>query len=86
VASSDAPAQSLRKEYKALNKKAVLAKETAKSQKEAAATKMFQFYANLMSLDAKYTWNKIVREQMEADPFKDLKGMSRKGPRGLSWE
>jgi hypothetical protein len=37
-------------------------------------------------LDAKYAWNKIVKEQMEADPFKDLQGMSRKGPRGLFWE
>ncbi len=27
-------------------------------------------------------WNKIVREQMEADPFKDIQGVSRKGPRG----
>ncbi len=38
---------------------------------------------NLLSLDAKYAWNKIVREQTEADPFEDLQGMSRKGPRGL---
>jgi hypothetical protein len=30
--------------------------------------------------------NKIVREQTEADPFKDLQGVSRKDPRGLSWE
>jgi hypothetical protein len=44
---------------------------------------MFQFYANLFSLDAKYSLNKIVREQTEADLFKDLKGVSRKGPRGL---
>jgi hypothetical protein len=44
---------------------------------------MFQFYANLLSLDARYTWNKIVWEQTEADPFKDLQGVSRKGPRGL---
>jgi hypothetical protein len=44
---------------------------------------MFQFYANLLSLDAKYAWNKIVKEQTEADPFKDLQGVSRKGPRGL---
>jgi hypothetical protein len=29
---------------------------------------------------------KIVREQTEADPYKDLKGMSRKGPRGLLHE
>ncbi len=86
AALSNAPAQNLCKEYKALYKKAVLAKETTKNQKEAAATEMFQFYANLFSLDTKYVWNKIVREQMEADLFKDLKGMSRKGPRGLLQE
>ncbi len=28
-------------------------------------------------------WNKIVREQTETDPYKDVKGVSRKGPRGL---
>jgi hypothetical protein len=44
---------------------------------------MFWFYVNLLSSDAKYSWNKIVREQMEAHPFKNLQGMSRKGPRGL---
>ncbi len=53
AASSDTPAQNLCKEYKALYEKAVLVKETAKNQKEAAATKMFQFYANLLSLDVK---------------------------------
>ncbi len=37
-------------------------------------------------MDAKYLWNKTVWEQTEADPFKDLHGVSRKGPRGLSWE
>jgi hypothetical protein len=34
-------------------------------------------------LDAKYAWNKTVREQTEADPFMDPQGVSRKGPRGL---
>jgi hypothetical protein len=58
-------------------------KEIAKNKREAAATKMFQFYSNLLSSDAKYLWNKIVQEQTEADPFKDLQGMSSKGPRGL---
>jgi hypothetical protein len=58
-------------------------KETAKNKREAAATKMFQFYTNLLSLDSKYAWNKIVREQPEADLFKDLQGVPRKGPRGL---
>jgi hypothetical protein len=66
--------------------KATFAKETAKNKREAAATKMFYFYANLLSSDAKYSWNKIVREQMEADQFKDLQGVSRKGPRGLLQE
>ncbi len=83
AALSNAPAPELCKEYKAICKKAIFAKETAKNQKDAAATKMFQFYTNLLSLDAKYAWNKIVREQMEMDLYKDLNGVSKKGPRGL---
>jgi hypothetical protein len=80
------PAPELCKEYEALYNKATFVKETAMNKGEAAATKMFQFYANLLSLDAKYSWNKIVWEHLEADPFKDLQGVSKKGPRGLSWE
>jgi hypothetical protein len=72
--------------YQALYNKATFAKKTTKNKRKAAATKMFQFYPNFLSLDAKYAWNKIVQEQTEADPFKDLQGMSRKGPRGLSRE
>ncbi len=83
TALSNAPAPDLCEEYNALYDKAMFAEETAKNKKEAAATKMFQFYANLLSLDAKYAWNKIVWEQMEADSYKDLKGVSKKGPRGL---
>jgi hypothetical protein len=79
----DATAPDLCLECKALYEKAIATKEAAKVQKDAAATKMFQFYANLLSSDAKYAWNKIVWEQTEADPYKDLQGMSRKGPRGL---
>ncbi len=45
---------------------------------------MFQVYANLLSADVKYVWNKVVKEQTETDPYKDLQGVSRKGPRGLS--
>ncbi len=83
---NNAPAPELHDEYQALYDKATFAKETAKNKREAAATKKIQFYANLLSLDAKYSWNKIVWEQTKADPFKDLHGMSRKGPRGLTWE
>jgi hypothetical protein len=62
AATADATAPELCAEYKAIYKKATHAKETTKIQKDAAATKMFQFYVNFLSLDAKYTWNKIVRE------------------------
>jgi hypothetical protein len=86
AALADASAPELCKEYKAVYDKAPFAKETAKNKKEAAATEMFQFYANLLSSDAKYAWSKIVQEQTEADPFKDLQGMSRIGPRGLLHE
>jgi hypothetical protein len=64
-------------------KKAKEAAETTKGKEESTAKEMFQFYANLLSADAKYTWNKIVKEQMEADPYKDLQGVSKKGLRGL---
>jgi hypothetical protein len=78
VALANASAPRLHAEYQANYDKANLATETAKNKREAAATQMFQFYANLLSLDAKYMWNKIVKEQMEADPFKDVQGVSRK--------
>jgi hypothetical protein len=74
------------KEYQIVYDKASFAKETTKNKCKVAATKMFQFYCNLLSLDAKYSWNKLIWEQTEADPFKDLYGMSMKGPRGLTWE
>ncbi len=63
---ADEPAPELCDEYHALFNKATFAKETAKNKCKAAAIKMFQFYTNLLSLDAKYSWDKIVQEQMEA--------------------
>ncbi len=86
MALADTPAPELRTEYQADHKKAKFAAETAKNKCKAASTKMFQVYANLLSLDAKYVWNKIVKEQTEAYQFKDLQGVSRKGPRALLQE
>ena len=40
--------------------------------RDKAAADMFQLYANLLSVDARYAWNKIVQEQTEADPYQDL--------------
>ena len=62
TALANTPAPELRNEYQALYNKAIFAKETAKNKKDTAATKMFRFYTNLLSLDAKYVWNKIVKE------------------------
>ncbi len=76
-ASAKVPAPELWDEYQALYNKATFAKEATKNKRKTTATKMFQFYTNLLSLDAKYAWNKIVQEQTEADPFKDLQGISR---------
>ncbi len=83
---ANASAPKLCKEYQTIYNKASFAKETAKNKRKATATKIFQFYCNLLSSDAKYSWNKIVREQTEADPFKDLHSVLRKGPRGLTRE
>ncbi len=74
---ANATAPDLCAECKAIYEKATLVKETAKVQKNTAGTKIVQFYKNLLSSDAKYAWNKIVREKTEADPYKDLKGVSR---------
>jgi hypothetical protein len=49
-----------------------------------AATMMFAFYANFLSVEAKYAWNKIVEEQTEGIPYVDLQGISQKDPRGMS--
>ncbi len=45
---------------------------------------MFQLYTNLLSVDPRYAWNKIVHEQTKADPYMDLQGLTKRGPRGMS--
>jgi hypothetical protein len=86
TALANAPDLELRAEYQADYKKANFATETAKNKRKAADTKMFQFYKNFLPADVKFVWNTIVKEQTEADLFKDLQGMSRKSSRGLLHE
>ncbi len=46
---------------------------------------MFVFYANLLSVEASYVWNKIIEEQTEGNLYVDLQGISQSGPaRGTS--
>jgi hypothetical protein len=49
-------------------KKAKEAAEKAKAKVELATADMFQLYANLLSVNAKYGWNKIVHEQTQSNP------------------
>ncbi len=79
-----APGNNMRATFQADLKKAKSAAEIIKGAMTAAANKMFTFYANLLSVKAKYAWNKIVKEQTEEDPYVDLQGILQKGPRGMS--
>jgi hypothetical protein len=63
--------------------KAKQAQRTAKGAMTVAASKMFLFYSNLLSLESKYAWNKIISEQMESDPYVNLQADTLEGPRGM---
>jgi hypothetical protein len=60
------------------------AQSTAKGAMTAAASKMFTFYSKLLSPESKYSWNKIIGEQTENDPYVNLQGDTLEGPRGMS--
>jgi hypothetical protein len=64
--------------------KAKQAQETAQGAMTTAANLMFTFYSNLLSPESKYSWNKIVVEQTEGNPYVNLQGVSLEGPRGMS--
>ena len=68
---------------KAELKQALEAAEEATTKRDKAAEDMFQLYANLLSVDVRYAWNKIVQEQADVNPYTDLQGLTKKGPRGL---
>jgi hypothetical protein len=84
VEAANKSSATLRVETKADLKIALEAVAEATTQRDKAAVDMFQLYANLLSVDARYAWNKIVHEQTEADPYQDLQGRTIKGPRGMS--
>ena len=71
---NDQVAPALRAEIEAELSSAQEATTEAKNRAEAAANDMFQLYANLLSIDAKYARNKIVHEQTASDPYTDLQG------------
>jgi hypothetical protein len=64
-------------------KQAQEATEKVRANAEQATSDMFQLYANLLSINTKYTWNKVIQVQTASDPYTDLQGCSKKGPRGF---
>jgi hypothetical protein len=84
VESSEEGSATLRTAIKAELKQALEAVEEATTKRDKAAEDMFQLYANLLSVNARYAWHKIVQEQTNADPYTDLQGLTRKGSRGMS--
>ncbi len=78
------PKDLMRVTFQANLEKAKKNAEDAKGKMTAAASQMFVFYANLLSVEAKYAWNKIVKEQMEGDSYVDLHSVSQTGSRGMS--
>ncbi len=86
VEASAATEDSMKVGFQVDLEKAVQAQETAQGAMTAAATLMFAFYSNLLSPKSKYTWNKIVVEQMEGNPCINLQVVSLEGPKGMSYE
>ncbi len=84
VEASDKSSATLRAETKAELKQALKAVAEATTKRDKAAEDMFLLYANLLSVVARYAWNKIVHEQTYANPYMDLQWLTRKGPQGMS--
>jgi hypothetical protein len=76
----------MRATFQANLEKAKKAAKDAKGAMTAAASQMFPFYASLLLVESKYTWNKIVVKLTENDPYVDLQGVSQTCPRGMSHE
>jgi hypothetical protein len=86
VAAPTAPDNLMKAGFQADLAKAMQAQETTQGAMTTAATLMFTFYSNLLSLESKYAWNKIIVEQTESNPYVNLQGVSLEGPRGMSRE
>jgi hypothetical protein len=84
VEASDKSSATLRTTIKSELKQALEAVEEATTKRDKAAEDMFQLYANLLSVNTRYALNNIVREQTKADPYMDLQGLTKRGPRGMS--
>jgi len=80
------PNQSSLEGSKASLKDALLEKKKAQEAKATAAEGFFSLYANLLSKDARFRWDKIVASQVGAAPWTDLQGNKYEEESGNSME
>ena len=66
--------------------KAKEAQTKAKSAVDHIANQVFQLYSNFLSEEARQSWNKILAEQIDCSPWKDLRGNVHDTPRSKTWE
>jgi hypothetical protein len=64
----------LQEDHKADLKEALLERKTVEGNLKEAAEGFFLLYANLLSKDAHFRWDKIVASQIGAAPWTDLQG------------
>jgi hypothetical protein len=74
VEAANESSAALRAETKADLKIALEAVVEATTQRDKVAADMFQLYVNLLSVDTRYAWNKIVQEQTKPTPTRTSKG------------
>eukprot|EP00804_Cyclotella_cryptica_P012152 CCRYP_009841-RA/>CCRYP_009841-RA protein AED:0.19 eAED:0.61 QI:0/0/0/1/1/1/2/0/435 len=65
--------------------KATEAQTKAKSAVEQVANQIFQLYSNFLSEEARQPWSKILAEQIDCSPWKDLRGNVHNTPRNKTW-
>jgi uncharacterized protein YukE len=66
--------------------KAKEAQTKAKSAVDHVANQVFQLYSNFLSEEARQPWNKILAEQIDCSPWKDLRGNVHNTPRSKTWD
>ncbi len=66
--------------------KATEAQSKAKSAVEHVANQIFQLYSNFLSEEARQPWSKILAEQIDCSPWKDLRGNVHNTPRSKTWD
>ncbi len=85
-ANANEPSQSSQDKLKAALKDAFLEKKAAEEAHAASAEGFFSLYANLLSKDARFCWDKIVSSQVGTAPWTDLQGNEQSEEQGKSMQ